>query len=155
MKLTTNQKIYLGVIGLGILAYATRKYWMPKKKATSTIPTGNVSTQSAPTSTPTSISKRDSLIAEIKKQSLEVDPNAEQVTDDFYKNFSDRELEVILIFGKMTKDGVAKNEPKSETEAKQMLAKYGTNPEELGQVMTKMFENAFSSMGKKSNTPKK
>jgi hypothetical protein len=52
MKLTKNQKIYLGVVGLGILAYATRKYWMPKKKTTSTTPTGNVSTQSVPTTTP-------------------------------------------------------------------------------------------------------
>ena len=156
MKLTKNQKIYLGVVGLGILAYATSKYWMPKKKTTATTPTGNVSTQSAPTSTPVLvIPKRDGLIAELKKQSLEADPDAEQVADDFYKNFSDRELEVLLIFGKMNKDGVAKNQPKSETEAKQMLAKYGTTPEELGQVMTKMFENAFSSLGKKPSTPKK
>jgi hypothetical protein len=159
MKLTKNQKIYLGVVGLGILAYATRKYWMPKKKTTATTPTGNVSTQSAPisSSNPVTINapKRDGLIAELKKQSLEADPDAEQVADDFYKNFSDRELEVLLIFGKMNKDGVAKNQPKSETEAKQMLAKYGTTPEELGQVMTKMFENAFSSLGKKPSTPKK
>ena len=48
MKLTKNHKIIIGVVGLGILAYATRKYWMPKKKTTSTTPTGNVSTQSAP-----------------------------------------------------------------------------------------------------------
>jgi hypothetical protein len=53
MKLTKNQKIYLGVLGLGILAYATSKYWMPKKKTTSTTPTGNVSTQSAPVTTTT------------------------------------------------------------------------------------------------------
>jgi hypothetical protein len=48
MKLTKNHKIIIGVVGLGILAYATKKYWMPKKKTTSTTPTGNVSTQSAP-----------------------------------------------------------------------------------------------------------
>jgi hypothetical protein len=48
MKLTKNHKIIIGVVGLGILAFATKKYWMPKKKTTSTTPTGNVSTQSAP-----------------------------------------------------------------------------------------------------------
>ena len=156
MKLTKNQKIYLGVVGLGILAYATSKYWMPKKKTTATTPTGNVSTQSAPTSTPVLIiPKRDGLIAELKKQSLEDDPDAEQVPNDFYKNYTDRELEVLLIFGKMNKDGISKDSIKSEKEAKEVMAKYGTTPEELGKVMTKMFENAFSSLGNKPSTPKK
>lgn len=146
MELTRNHKLIIGIASVCILAYATKNYWMPKKKTTSTTSTtpktGVISTQSAPTSTST-ISKRDSMIAEIKKQSLEADPSAEKVADDFYKDFTDRELEVILIFGKMNKDGASKNPPKSESEAKQLLAKYGTNPEELGKVMAKMLENTF------------
>jgi L-lactate permease len=32
IKLTNTHKIIIGVAGLGILAFLTRKYWMPKKK---------------------------------------------------------------------------------------------------------------------------
>jgi len=32
MKLTNTHKIIIGIVGLGIVAYATKKYWMPKKK---------------------------------------------------------------------------------------------------------------------------
>ncbi len=31
MKLTKTHKIIIGIVGLGIVAYATKKYWMPKK----------------------------------------------------------------------------------------------------------------------------
>ncbi|MCF7866912.1 hypothetical protein K9M18_05775 [Candidatus Woesearchaeota archaeon] len=51
MKLTNTHKIIIGIVGLGIVAYATKKYWMPKKKTTSTTPTAGAgaNTQSAPT----------------------------------------------------------------------------------------------------------
>lgn len=163
MKLTKNHKIIIGVLGLGVLAYATKKYWMPKKKETKI---AGVNTQSTPTSSSTTntnattssnSSKRNSIIAELKKQSLQSDPTAEQPSDDFYKNYSDRELEVLLIISKMDKDGASMNKINSEAEARKITAKYGTTPEELGNVMTKMFENAFSSMGmgKKQTPPKK
>ena len=32
MTLTNTHKIIIGIVGLGIVAYATKKYWMPKKK---------------------------------------------------------------------------------------------------------------------------
>ena len=32
MKITNTHKIIIGIVGLGIVAYATKKYWMPKKK---------------------------------------------------------------------------------------------------------------------------
>ena len=36
MKLTNTHKIIIGIVGLGIVAYATKKYWMPKKKEVTT-----------------------------------------------------------------------------------------------------------------------
>ena len=35
MTLTNTHKIIIGIVGLGIVAYATKKYWMPKKKVAS------------------------------------------------------------------------------------------------------------------------
>jgi hypothetical protein len=32
IKLTNTHKIIIGVVGLGVLAFLIRKYWMPKKK---------------------------------------------------------------------------------------------------------------------------
>lgn len=41
LKLTKTHKIIIGVVGLGVLAFATKKYWMPKKKE-------DINTQSNP-----------------------------------------------------------------------------------------------------------
>jgi hypothetical protein len=47
MTLTKTHKIIIGIVGLGIVAYATKKYWMPKKKDATT-PATTTATQSAP-----------------------------------------------------------------------------------------------------------
>ncbi len=54
MKLTKTHKIIIGVVGVGALAFFTRKYWMPKKKVETLDEKkdGNVSAQATPTATP-------------------------------------------------------------------------------------------------------
>jgi len=92
MKLTKNHKIIIGVVGLGILAYATKKYWMPKKKTTATTPTGNVSTQSAPTTTIPTKDSSSGLVFELKtEKSTDAGGNAsrEDAQNQKYKLLSD------------------------------------------------------------------
>lgn len=150
MKLTKNHKIIIGAVGLGILAYATRKYWMPKKKATSTTPTGNISTQSAPlsspapapakTSTPTKLSREEILnkLTQPKEGKVEGGSISMSFDKSLFKNFTDRELEVILIMGELDK----MPKPKSEEEAVMIMKQKGVTKEDLKNVGKKM-QNAF------------
>jgi hypothetical protein len=65
MTLTKTHKIIIGIVGLGIVAYATKKYWMPKKKDATTpasTPATTPATQSAPAPvTPPSIKPAPAL----------------------------------------------------------------------------------------------
>jgi hypothetical protein len=110
MKLTKNHKIIIGVVGLGILAYATKKYWMPKKKTTSTTPTGNVSTQSAPISTSASATpvapKREELINYLKNQIKEEGKGFSVTFDNsLFFDLTDKDLLSIKVLGDVEKMG--------------------------------------------------
>ncbi|MCF7866913.1 hypothetical protein K9M18_05780 [Candidatus Woesearchaeota archaeon] len=150
MKLTKNHKIIIGVVGLGILAYATKKYWMPKKKATSTNPTGNVSTQSAPTSTPapapattstpTKLSREEMLNKLTQPTGGKVEGGSMSMDFDksFFKNFTDRELEVMIVMGELDK----MQKPKSEEDALIIMKQKGVSKEDFNNIGKKM-QNAF------------
>lgn len=134
MKLTKNHKIIIGVVGLGILAYATKKYWMPKKKATSTTPTGNVSTQSTPTTTPAPAisvaSKRTELIAKLK-DSMKNGSLTLNLDDSFYNSLSDKELQTMVIMGEVEKT-------KSDEDGEAILKKNNITPNDLKVIGEKM-----------------
>jgi len=121
MKLTKNHKIIIGVVGLGILAYATRKYWMPKKKTTSTTPTGNVSTQSAPTTTSTPetpvASKREEMIKKLTTPTggkVEGGSMSIEIPKELFATLTDKELEFMLMMGEIDKE-LSKNLPVSKS----------------------------------------
>jgi hypothetical protein len=143
MKLTKNQKIYLGVVGLGILAYATRKYWMPKKKTTSTTPTGNVSTQSAPISTSASAtpvaSKRDEMIKKLTTPTggkVEGGSMSIEMPKELFATLTDKELEFMLMMGEMdkliSKDLTEENKKK---QAESMFLKKGYKMSDVESMM--------------------
>ena len=144
MKLTKNHKIIIGVVGLGILAYATKKYWMPKKKTTSTTPTGNVSTQSAiiSSSNPVTLNapKRDGLIAKLK-QSESNGGMSLTFSDAFFKDFSDKDLEVMVGMGELDKAN-------SKEEAEKIMKSKGITPQDLTNIGEKL-QKAFQSNAKK------
>lgn len=134
MKLTKNHKIIIGVVGLGILAYATKKYWMPKKKTTVTTPTAGVKTQSAPTSTPAPVisvaPKRTELIAKLK-DSMKNGSLTLNLDDSFYNSLSDKELQTMVIMGEVEK-------AKSDEDGEAILKKNNITPNDLKVIGEKM-----------------
>jgi hypothetical protein len=110
MKLTKNHKIIIGVLGVTVLAYITRKYWMPKKKETSTNPTGNVSTQSAPTINPTPATtvapKREELINYLKNEIKEKGKGFSVTFDNsLFFDLTDKDLLSIKVLRDVEKMG--------------------------------------------------
>jgi len=158
MKLTKNHKIIIGVVGLGILAYATKKYWMPKKKTTATTP-ANVSSQSAPTSTPAPTisvnSKREEMINKLSNPTGgKVEGGSMSISMDksLFSTMTDKELEFLLMKSDIEKE-VSKNLPatkskeeffKKEDEKKKqvesILLKKGYKPSDIENMMTGIFK---------------
>jgi hypothetical protein len=143
MKLTKNHKIIIGVVGLGILAYATKKYWMPKKKTTSTTPTGNVSTQSAPISTSASatpvVSKRDEMINKLTTPTggkVEGGSMSIEMPKEMFATLTDKELEFMLTMGEMDKL-MNKNlsEENQKKQGEEILLKKGYKKSDVENIM--------------------
>jgi hypothetical protein len=134
MKLTKNHKIIIGVVGLGILAYATKKYWMPKKKTTVTTPTAGVKTQSAPTSTPApAISvapKRTELIAKLKGF-MKDGTLTLNLDDSFFNTLTDKELQALTVMREFEK-------AESDVDEEAILKKNNITPNDLKVIGEKM-----------------
>ena len=148
MKLTKNHKIIIGVVGLGILAYATKKYWMPKKKTTSTTPTGNVSTQSAPITTSASatpvVSKRDEMINKLTTPTggkVEGGSMSISMPKELFATMTDKELDFILLLGEIDKISQNLTEENQKKQAESMLLKKGYKMSDV--------ENMMQTTGKK------
>jgi len=143
MKLTKNHKIIIGVVGLGILAYATKKYWMPKKKTTSTTPIGNVSTQSAPITTSASatpvVSKRDEMINKLITPTggkVEGGSISISMPKELFATMTDKELEFMLMIGEIDKS-ISKDltEENQKKQAESMLLKKGYKMSDVENMM--------------------
>lgn len=142
MKLTKTHKIIIGLLGVTALAYLTRKHWMPKKKENPTNPTistGNVNTQSAPTSTSvpatTSTSKRSELIAKLK-DSMKNGSLILNLDDTFFNSLNDKELLSMVVMGDVEK-------ATSDENAQAILKKNNITPNDLkviGEKMKSYFE---------------
>jgi len=156
MKLTKNHKIIIGVVGLGIVAYATKKYWMPKKKTTATTPTGSVSTQSAPTPATPVASKREEILNKLTNPTgakVEGGSMSIEMPKELFATLTDKELEFLLMIGEIDKEVGKNSSPskskeeflkKEENEQKQtesILLKYGYKKSDV--------ENMMSIIGKK------
>ena len=142
MKLTKNHKIIIGVVGLGILAYATKKYWMPKKKTTSTTPTGNVSTQSAPITTSASatpvVSKRDEMINKLTTPTggkVEGGSMSISMPKELFATMTDKELDFILLLGEIDKISENLTEENQKKQAESMLLKKGYKMSDVENMM--------------------
>jgi hypothetical protein len=160
MKLTKNHKIIIGVVGLGILAYATKKYWMPKKKTTSTTPTGNVSTQSAPISTSASAtpvaSKREEMLNKLTNPTgakVEGGSMSIEMPKELFATLTDKELAFLLMIGEIDKE-VGKNSPVSKSK-EDFLKKEENEQKQAESILLKNgykksdVENMMSIIGKK------
>jgi hypothetical protein len=156
MKLTKNHKIIIGVVGLGILAYATKKYWMPKKKTTATTPTGSVSTQSAPTPATPVASKREEMLNKLTNPTgakVEGGSMSIEMPKELFASLTDKELEFLLMIGEIDKE-VDKNLPASKSK-EDFLKKEENKKKEAEAVLLKKgykmsdVENMMNIIGKK------
>ena len=148
IKLTNTHKIIIGVAGLGILAFLTRKYWMPKKKQE------EISKQSMPIEIPkvnpseNKSMSRDMLISELTKSSNTVGGMSLSLTPELFKDFTDKELENLLKISKMQIDKI-----QSDTEAESLMSKNNISKQDFGLVLTKL-GNAFKKVMQPASQPK-
>ena len=148
IKLTNTHKIIIGVAGLGILLFLTKKYWMPKKKQE------EISKQSIPSEIPSVSStenksmSRDMLISELTKSSNTVGGMSLSLTPELFKDFTDKELEILLKISKMQIDKI-----QSDKEAESLMSKNNISKQDFGLVLTKL-GNAFKKVMQPATQPK-
>jgi hypothetical protein len=124
---------------------------MPKKKETSTNPTGNVSTQSAPTTNPASTKlSREEMLNKLTNPTggkVEGGSMSIEMPKEVFATLTDKELEFMLMMGEMdkelkkdlpvskSKEDFLKQEEYKKKQGEEMMLKKGYKKSDVENIM--------------------